>query len=111
MNVVERNDTAAVFDLFAQRQDHLGRPLAVQPALAALLVSAPSLARESFVLVGGGPMPRASQVSIEKNAIWIESLMAARPFATRQVLFASGPGGHPDVVWHSLQIVPKPALT
>jgi hypothetical protein len=56
-----------------------------------------SPAADHFLLVGGGPLPGASQVSIERNVIWIEELMRDRAFASQRVLFASGPSGPPDV--------------
>jgi len=69
----------------------------------ALPVAAPVSGAEHYLLVGGGPVLSDSQVSIENNVLWIESLMANVPFSTRQVFFAAGPEGAPDVVAHAPQ--------
>jgi hypothetical protein len=67
---------------------------------AALIVVPLTPAADHFLLVGGGPFPADSQISIESNVLWIESLMADVPFRTRQVLFAGGPDGPLDVTFH-----------
>ena len=69
--------------------------------LLALLVAAPAPAADHFLLVGGGPTPQESQVSIESNVMWIEAEMTRRSFTSCQTLFASGASGRPDVVLHS----------
>jgi hypothetical protein len=74
------------------------RPLA---CLLALAVAAPAPAADHFLLVGGGPTPQESQVSIENNVVWIEAEMTRRSFTSCQTLFASGASGRPDVVLHS----------
>lgn len=70
---------------------------------AAIIAAPPVLAADHYLLVGGGADPLSSQVSIESNVLWIESLMANVPFSTHQVLFAAGPDGPPDVVLHAPQ--------
>lgn len=70
---------------------------------AAIIAAPPVLAADHYLLVGGGADPLSSQVSIENNVLWIESLMANVPFSTHQVLFAAGPDGPPDVVLHAPQ--------
>ena len=70
---------------------------------AAIIVAPSALAADHYLLVGGGDNPQSSQVSIESNVVWIESLMENVPFSTHQVLFAAGPDGPPDVVLHAPQ--------
>jgi hypothetical protein len=69
--------------------------------LLALLVAAPAPGADHFLLVGGGPTPQESQVSIENNVMWIEATMTRRSFTSCQTLFASGASGRPDVVLNS----------
>jgi hypothetical protein len=69
--------------------------------LLALLLAAPAPAADHFLLVGGGPTPQESQVSIENNVAWIGTEMTRRSFTSCQTLFASGASGRPDVVLHS----------
>jgi len=68
---------------------------------ASIIAAPPALAADHYLLVGGGDSPQNSQVSIESNVLWIESLMGNVPFSTHQVLFAAGPEGPPDVVLHA----------
>jgi hypothetical protein len=58
-------------------------------------------ALDHFLMVGGGPSPKESEVSIEKNVIWIDRITRGWSFASHSVLFASGPHGPADVVLHS----------
>lgn len=77
------------------------RNLLALTCLAGTAMPIPSPAIDHFLLVGGGPFPPSSQVSIEKNVIWIDTLMRERSFATRTLLFTSGQEGPPDVVLHA----------
>jgi hypothetical protein len=68
------------------------QPLTVEPTAAS--------GQQSLLLFGGGPVPMESEVSIEKNVVWIDELMRDRPFAYRETLFAGGPEGPRDVILH-----------
>ncbi len=64
-----------------------------------LLLTAPIVqAAEQLLIVGGGPLPKDSQVSIERNVIWIDSLTDSPDFSTRQLLFTAGPENVMDVI-------------
>lgn len=67
-------------------------------SLLLLLVSPMLQAGENLLIVGGGPMPKDSQVSIERNVIWIDALTNVPDFASRQLLFTAGPEKVNDVV-------------
>ena len=69
--------------------------------LLGLHLAGSAVGADRYLLIGGGPTPKDSQVSIEKNVIWIDGMMRARPFASHELLFASGPTGRPDVVLHA----------
>ncbi len=60
--------------------------------------AAMSLADNRVVLFGGGPMPEDSQVSIEKNTLWILSYLQSQ-FAAEDIAFyyTDGNGAFPDV--------------
>jgi hypothetical protein len=66
--------------------------------LALLLASLPLHSAENLLIVGGGPTPEASQVSIERNVIWIDALTKTPDYATRRLLFTVGPEKVKDVV-------------
>lgn len=70
-------------------------------ALLLSLLAGPLAAAEHFMLAAGGSAPQSSQVSIEKNAIWIDSLMRQRPFDSRQLLFTAGQKKTVDVVHYA----------
>ncbi len=52
------------------------------------------------MIVGGGPLPAQSQVSIERNVIWIDALTDSPGFSTRKLLFTAGQEKVKDVVEH-----------
>ena len=61
-------------------------------------ISLPLPAADHFLMIGGGPMPQQSQVSIEQNIQWIDALMRQRPFRSRQLLFTSGDKKMSDII-------------
>ncbi len=65
------------------------------------LLSPPLSAGDHLLLVGGGPVPQDSQVSIESNVIWIDRILRERGFDSKEVMFAGGDNGAPDVVLHA----------
>ncbi len=72
-------------------------------AIGLLGATSATLAEDHLLIVGGGPYPQDSQVSIERNVQWIESLTASIPFASHQIYFAGGPAGPPDVVLNATE--------
>lgn len=69
--------------------------------LPLLLAASTAQAADSYVVFGGGPSPDSSQVSIEKNAIWIDEVLRQRAFTHSDVLFGAGTQGAADVVLHA----------
>lgn len=65
--------------------------------LALALLPLSLAARDNLLIVGGGPQPKESQVSIERNIIWIGRL-TRDAFASRHLLFTAGPDRVKDVV-------------
>ncbi len=63
-----------------------------------LLASAPLSAADHALLIGGGPEPEQSQVSIERNIIWIDRLLRQRAFASQQLLFTAGTDQAVDII-------------
>src|SRR5690606_5952026 len=71
-------------------------------AIAALAAWSPATgADDSYILIGGGPSPDDSQVSIEQNVLWIDSVLQQAPFSHSRVLFGGGNNGVLDVIFHS----------
>lgn len=68
-------------------------------AICLLVAAAPACAAERYMMIGGGPFPASSQVSIESNVLWLQQVLAARHFATGRTWFAAGPTGVPDVIY------------
>ena len=64
----------------------------------ALLLPATLFGDDSLFIVGGGPLPEESQVSIERNVIWIDALTETPAFDTRRLLFTAGPKKVKDVI-------------
>lgn len=52
---------------------------------------------DQVMIIGGGPTPQESQVSIESNVIWIADLIDYPGVATKTMFFASGPERSSDV--------------
>ena len=72
------------------------RPLSL--LLATLCATGPVLAGDRLMIVGGGPLPEESQVSIERNVIWIDGLTQTPGYAERRLLFTAGPEKVKDVI-------------
>src|SRR5690606_22002485 len=56
---------------------------------------------DQYLIIGGGPTPDASQVSIEQNVLWIDSVLQQFPFSKSRVVFGAGKDGALDVVFHA----------
>ena len=56
------------------------------------------LGGDALFIVGGGPLPEESQVSIERNVIWIDALTETPAFDTRRLLFTAGAKKVKDIV-------------
>ena len=56
------------------------------------------LGADALFIVGGGPLPEESQVSIERNVIWIDALTETPAFDDRRLLFTAGAKKVKDVV-------------
>ena len=65
------------------------------------LLGSPLTAAEHFILAAGGSTPQSSQVSIEKNVVWIDALMRQRSFDSHQLLFTSGNSFSEDIVQYA----------
>ena len=76
----------------AQRYRRLGAMLVLS------LTALPLQPAENLLIVGGGPTPEDSQVSIERNVVWIDALTKTPDYAARQLLFTAGPEKVKDVV-------------
>jgi len=55
-------------------------------------------AAERLMIVGGGPLPKDSQVSIERNVVWIDRLTDNPGYEQRQLLFTAGPDKIRDII-------------
>ena len=77
------------------------RPSALIAFLSSCLwaIVAPAFANDHFLIIGGGDSPANNQVSLEKNVVFFQTLLAdsASRDASVDVLFSDGNAGSRDV--------------
>ena len=77
--------------------------------LGLLFIGSIASARDHVLVIGGGPSPASSQLSIERNVVFIRQALAnmGRTDIQPEVLFASGPEAVPDVCVDQTTAVPR----
>ncbi len=75
----------------------MSRWVTLSLTLIVTLVCGRLQAAEHVMIVGGGPLPEESQVSIERNVLWIDALTRGG-FDGHRLLFTAGPEKVKDVI-------------
>jgi hypothetical protein len=84
----------------------------LSPAFACLLCLfflAPAVARDFFLIIGGGHSQESNQASLEKNVLFYQQLLKEQniPAAQQWVYFAAGLAGRKDVQAKDVDSLPK----
>ncbi len=61
--------------------------------ILAIVLATIATADDSYLIIGGGPTPEESKVSMEKNAIWFEKILRSHGFQQGRTFYASGTTG------------------